>query len=200
MNCDDHKDRKEYARRANQLYYYRHLEQQRQRSRIKSAKRFEQKRSIVLQTNREWAAKNSDKIKLRQKQYHLENLEKRKAQNKEWRRLHGKESRRRLLKQNPSRDIFYSHNRRALKRAATINLANIKRWMDSVKNSPTSICYYCQLKIPSSLIHFDHIVALSRGGAHSVENLCISCASCNLSKNNKDVGAWIRIGQQVLSL
>lgn len=34
--------------------------------------------------------------------------------------------------------------------------------------------------------HTDHFVPLSKGGAHTVENLVPSCAECNLSKKDRD--------------
>jgi len=40
-------------------------------------------------------------------------------------------------------------------------------------------CYLCGVA-PSE--HIDHIIALSRGGRHSIGNLAGACANCNLSK------------------
>lgn len=90
--------------------------------------------------------------------------------------------------------------RRALKAAATINLRSIKRWIRSVDSRSKNTCYYCQFEIPKGQHHFDHIIALSKGGPHSVENLCVSCAKCNLTKSDKSIVAWAKVGQQFLSL
>lgn len=46
-------------------------------------------------------------------------------------------------------------------------------------------CNWCGKETIRGERHRDHIVPLSRGGADSVENLCISCPSCNLHKNAK---------------
>lgn len=35
--------------------------------------------------------------------------------------------------------------------------------------------------------HIEHKIPLSRGGLHAIENLDISCQSCNCSKNTKTV-------------
>lgn len=46
-------------------------------------------------------------------------------------------------------------------------------------------CFYCGTAVDPlkrRALHIDHVVPLSRGGAHAVENLVCSCAGCNLSK------------------
>lgn len=47
------------------------------------------------------------------------------------------------------------------------------------------ICYWCGDECPDEY-HIDHYVPLSKGGAHSEENLVISCPKCNIQKNAKD--------------
>ena len=96
--------------------------------------------------------------------------------------------------------LMGAHKRRALLVKATVNLRSITDWMERVRSKPTARCYYCQQRIASSTIHFDHIVALSRGGPHSVENLCVSCSRCNRRKWNKPIRAWVKMGQQILEL
>jgi len=48
-------------------------------------------------------------------------------------------------------------------------------------------CGYCNVELSSLAskdVHLDHIVPLSLGGEHSINNLVYTCASCNLRKNN----------------
>lgn len=103
-------------------------------------------------------------------------------------------------KENPEKTSLYQARRRMLERNATVNLAGIKAFIKSVKSKRTVTCYYCDSRILSKGCHFDHIVPLSKGGPHSVENLCVSCSTCNHRKSNKSISAWDRMGQQVLSL
>ena len=52
------------------------------------------------------------------------------------------------------------------------------------------VCVYCgQTAGP---FHLDHVVPWSRGGEHSVENLVVSCPSCNLSKKDKTLKEWLK--------
>jgi len=46
-------------------------------------------------------------------------------------------------------------------------------------------CYLCHRHIPIGGRHVDHILPLSKGGAHTASNLAVACASCNLSKSAK---------------
>lgn len=55
----------------------------------------------------------------------------------------------------------------------------------TLRSSKDTKCYYCDEPLFGKKIHIDHIIPLSRGGRHCIENLCASCPSCNLSKNNK---------------
>lgn len=110
------------------------------------------------------------------------------AKNKEWR------------KANPGKWAALSAKRRALKKRASMNTVGISAWMNRCRLSFEVRCYYCDRMIPSWSVHFDHVVALSRGGMHAIGNLCTSCARCNLSKQDKMIDEWAKEGQQVLSL
>ncbi len=45
-------------------------------------------------------------------------------------------------------------------------------------------CWWCGEPVGEKY-HVDHIFALANGGSNGPENICISCAGCNLSKNAK---------------
>lgn len=58
------------------------------------------------------------------------------------------------------------------------------------------VCHLCTLPIAGlSDLHFDHVVPLARGGAHSMANLKPAHAECNLRKGAKLVGEldWVVI-------
>jgi len=80
-------------------------------------------------------------------------------------------------KQSKNRQI-----RRARLRNARIYKVTEKDFLNILK----SPCIYCGAKGEQ----VDHIIPLSRGGAHSLGNLASSCSRCNLSKNNKLVSEW----------
>jgi 5-methylcytosine-specific restriction endonuclease McrA len=43
-------------------------------------------------------------------------------------------------------------------------------------------CHWCQIELHPSIRQIDHVVPLSAGGEHTVNNLVGSCANCNLRR------------------
>ena len=59
--------------------------------------------------------------------------------------------------------------------------------LQEILNLQNNKCFYCQCKISHVVgnIHLDHIIQVSKGGTHSLDNIQWLCATCNLSKHNK---------------
>ena len=57
--------------------------------------------------------------------------------------------------------------------------------LKEVKSLKTFTCYWCGEKHDIKDLHLDHIIPLSKGGADIWDNIALSCANCNLSKQNK---------------
>jgi len=133
------------------------------------------KRRAASLQQRLWRAKNAERVKAKQAAYYRKHRE---------------------------RYYVAVRARKALKKAAAVNLRGMRAFVKAIKSKPFATCYYCQARTPTADVHFDHIVALSKGGAHSVENLCVSCSACNLSKGAKPLAEWTReaVTQQLLPL
>jgi 5-methylcytosine-specific restriction endonuclease McrA len=52
-------------------------------------------------------------------------------------------------------------------------------------HAPVLLCYWCKKVTFAGERHVDHKEPLASGGAHVAGNLCITCAECNLSKNDR---------------
>jgi 5-methylcytosine-specific restriction endonuclease McrA len=52
-------------------------------------------------------------------------------------------------------------------------------------------CPYCERALNPSNKTLDHIVPLSRGGAHGIHNTLICCRPCNVRKKAMDFSEWI---------
>ena len=76
-----------------------------------------------------------------------------------------------------------------------------KRRMDSVEHDLTAEqwaalkdawngCAYCGAS--DGVLQRDCVMAISRGGRYTVDNVVPACASCNTSKCNDEVTGWLR--------
>ncbi len=51
-------------------------------------------------------------------------------------------------------------------------------------------CAYCGAS--DRPLQRDCVIALSRGGRYTLDNIAPACASCNASKSNNEVTSWMR--------
>ena len=70
--------------------------------------------------------------------------------------------------------------RRALRRGATRSTLTAKEWA-FIKKCYNSRCAYCDKK--QARLTQDHIIPLSRGGTHTIDNVIPACQSCNSKKH-----------------
>lgn len=183
-----------------------------------------EKVALHIQKKNEWAKKNPDKVRATKQKHYLKYRDQLLAKGKiknalrykipavrskilaqclAYRKSHPKETYekgRRWRLNNPEKVRASWMRRYALKKAASVNLKGIRAFIKLVKSKSEAVCYYCGVPISSKSCHFDHIIPLSKGGEHSVRNLCVSCPACNREKSGKQITAWVRIGQQVLAL
>jgi 5-methylcytosine-specific restriction endonuclease McrA len=59
-----------------------------------------------------------------------------------------------------------------------------------------SMCFYCgspfQVETGETIFRRDHVLALLRGGATSIENTVLACVSCNARKGSGDAMLFVR--------
>jgi 5-methylcytosine-specific restriction endonuclease McrA len=77
------------------------------------------------------------------------------------------------------------HKRREIIRSSKVSGKELRLWTEA----QDKVCAYCEICCQDSF-HIDHIYPLSRGGLHELQNLAISCPSCNSSKGNKTIEEW----------
>lgn len=58
-------------------------------------------------------------------------------------------------------------------------------------------CSYCNCKMKAHEKTLDHVVPLSKGGAHSILNAVVCCKPCNSRKHARDVSVMLTDGQQL---
>lgn len=142
---------------------------------------YESHKQQFIDRARRWRKSNPEKMKLIR--------EKEKPKIYKWRREH--------------KELVQSwvSKRKAIQLGAIIgDNAQIVELIQSIKTNRRTRCYYCGKSLYRKPFHMDHIVPLSRGGKHSIENLCVSCPMCNCKKGSRLISEWNRNGQQVFNL
>ena len=79
-----------------------------------------------------------------------------------------------------------SHRRRSRKLEADGDFS--KNDIELLYKSQKGLCWWCGKTVTK--YHVDHRIPLARGGSNNPDNLCISCPTCNLSKNDKMPWEW----------
>jgi 5-methylcytosine-specific restriction endonuclease McrA len=173
-------------------------EEQRQKNNAK-ARKYQQKNKEVIRKRRMDAyAANPDKYKKQTKKsyvlhqdrsratarayYHAHRIERLKAQ-KSYRERNVETFRLRnlLWKQTHPHEV-QAHNarRRARLANAVINDLTHQQWL-TIQASQDHRCYYCHKRRKGRLTQ-DHIIALSKGGNHTISNVIGACRECNSRK------------------
>lgn len=202
-------DRREYHRQ----WYLRNKE--RKAAQVKAYRLVNKDR--LAAANKKWQEAHPENVRLRQKRYRAKrgkawcSLQNKAYRIKNRKTLNEYKARLRAHNPEPKREYsrkYYQRNkgaffaavlkRNAIKAGVTVNAEGIAQWMAAVRAKPSAACYYCHKRVSTKTVHFDHILALSKGGAHSIENLCVSCAHCNLTKGPKAIQEWMTIGQQIM--
>ncbi len=60
--------------------------------------------------------------------------------------------------------------------------------IDAMMIEQNGRCHWCDVNL--SDYHVDHVIPVSRGGAHERGNLVLACPTCNLTKSNKMPWEW----------
>jgi 5-methylcytosine-specific restriction endonuclease McrA len=117
-------------------------------------------------------------------------VKKNKAARKRWLANYRCRNRKRLSlagklyrQKNPHSHTQSEAKRRALARQLTIGSKEAIRAVYRLCASAQAIpCAYCGTATAKGGRHVEHKMPLSRGGAHSADNLAIACPDCNLRK------------------
>lgn len=195
------KDRKEYHRSyylANKARYQDHAKrwwkEHPEQRKAKAKRKYLKYRDRDLLLKKERRLKNLEKYRACNRKWHHDNREHRRRYMRTYYDKNAEKLRQRTrdwYRANKARHWNQLQKRRSLKEQATVNLEVLRKFTSRIKAKRFAFCYWCGEKTKTSAIHFDHIIPLIKGGQHSVENLCVSCARCNLRKNDSLPSDWI---------
>lgn len=93
----------------------------------------------------------------------------------------------RWRKANPAKWAAVVARRKARQRGATIITLTREQW-EAILYEFDYLCAYCSEAKP---LEQDHMIPLSRGGAHTVENIVPACRSCNAAKGDRTAEEFV---------
>lgn len=138
-------------------------------------------------TGRNWAKANPDKVLARSRTWRAKHPDKVRELNARWSAKHPgrkNELTRAWQAAHPDEPKALVAKHVARLKGASIGCrkeyATFLKW---VRTAPMIPCFYCKRDTSPKERHRDHYIPLTRGGADSVENLRVACASCNHRKH-----------------
>lgn len=138
----------------------------------------------LKEKNRLWRIKNRRLLRERDQRWREENREHLREQNRIWveqNRARHQENQRRWRRNNPQASINYATRRRVAIGDTKIGAQEWRKLMLEYEFR----CFYCDEKLTVSNRSLDHIIPLTKGGQHHIDNLIPCCRSCNSSKGNR---------------
>jgi 5-methylcytosine-specific restriction endonuclease McrA len=139
--------------------------------------------NMCVGCSKNWYAKNKEK----KAQEYLETKDKIKERKSNRAKEYYRENRDRLLAQQKqyyenNKELWNlkTHKRRAAGLPTHIPLSEIRKLRALQQNT----CPSCRQQLVK--YHIDHIIPLSKGGKHQLDNLQLLCPTCNLTKHAKD--------------
>lgn len=138
----------------------------------------EQQRTENRERARVWRARNPEQSKAHCRKYRRENAEKIREQKRRY-----YQEVRKPQDQTPHgrlKDRLKKSKRAAMKHGAEATLT-LEEWLDVCKRYDYR-CAYCGRRMP---LEQDHVVAITKNGPHTKDNVVPACKHCNSSKGNR---------------
>ena len=156
----------------------------------------ENNKEKVFMIDKAYREKNKEKNIKYKRQYYLKNKEKINKKNNE-NYFENRDNARLYRKVNAKKiKIEMKKYRKTEKGKASKHNSDSKRRSSEKKGDVTTNqllklqqnsthCYWCNTPLKDKVSHVDHYIPLSKGGEHTISNLVMACAKCNLSKGAK---------------
>jgi hypothetical protein len=100
----------------------------------------------------------------------------------------------RWSKNNPEKKVGQRHKRQA-RLYGQIEFDLPIDFISVLRKSQNNKCVYCSRD--DAKLTVEHMLPLSRGGKHCIENIVLACTTCNFSKHNKTLEEWLLHNQNL---
>lgn len=136
----------------------------------------------------EWYRRNAEAEKEKNRNEYREKRDEILQRKRAWARSdHNRAYFREYRKRNIEQVRSIQRNNRARRKGATGSHA--KKDILAIFVLQDGRCSYCSIDL-SSGYHVDHVVSLAKGGSNDPDNLCLSCPTCNVRKQDTTAGEF----------
>jgi len=180
--CNEAKELTEFHKKASA--------QDGHKPRCKTCVRSDSKNSKVINARKRKArTNNSERTKANKKRDYEKHKEKRNATTRAW--YHNNKEKQSIKQKirragERGRDLRDKHAQlRALRIRETTDGSITVVSKQELYIAQEAKCYLCECdltQLKKRNVHLDHIISLSKGGKHIIENVAWSCGTCNLTK------------------
>jgi 5-methylcytosine-specific restriction endonuclease McrA len=165
INRKSRQNNREKAIARDREYYEAHAEEKRAYALAYRAAHLEERHAYEAG----YREVHREKMRLYQELYRPEHTEERREYEKAYKRAF------------PEKIRAKRRRRRAKQAGAPRNDLTHAQWLE-IQSAQDHRCYYCGKRCKGKLTQ-DHIIPLSKGGAHTLHNVIGACRSCNSKKN-----------------
>lgn len=184
----------------------RYYNENKEKVRVSNQVNYQKNKEKRDEANRKWIEENKDRHSKYQKQYRIENEDKLKRYKKAYYQNNKLDimqkvklwsadnpdkvyiTNLRYRKKNKVKYRLYDQKRRALE-SGSINTLSEADWNEVMGYFDKS-CAYCGDN--AEVLHQEHVIPLSKGGAYNKQNIIPSCPSCNCRKWTHEMETWYR--------
>lgn len=171
---------------------------------LKRREYYESNKERILETNSRSRKRNDEKVKQCKKEYYekvkntndyKEKIKKYQVENKDKKREYDVDYRLKNKERCLDNSREWALRNKEKRRASLQNYKAKRKWQESSGvsakemsewiSSQKKVCFWCEVDCFDNY-QIDHFYPLSKGGAHVLSNMVISCPSCNYRKNCKD--------------
>jgi len=136
--------------------------------------------------SRAWYAANAAKMRVWQRKYYRENLETVRAASRAWDKAHPEQAHMNHAAWRHAHHaaVLVAAQRRRDRLAVVEHTLTLQEWQEILVYFNHACAYCLRTDLP---LEMDHVIAVSRGGVHTAENVVPACKSDNCRKKDKPV-------------
>ncbi len=160
----------------------------------RSVARYQADRTARITQAREWKRDNPERARELARDYGMRHRADTRERERQYRAIHRERYSlhgRRWYRSNLERGRELGRLNAAARRARILANGCFDVSVKDLRRTLTRFdgrCAYCSGRLTE--VHWDHIVAIKRGGSHGIGNLVPACPPCNQAKSSKTVMEW----------